>query len=653
MPTSLSDLPPKVVAQILLALGTREILRVRQTCKLLFAQTKSQKLWKMIAQRLLDDEEKIWPSWALPLDAIPVETIEDIVFRTKRLADVQRRVDDSGEEEIRTSFQGLILRPRDSPMWLHLIRGRWLLLQLQDFTLELWDLDDRSYARPAATCSLLKGFVDGIMVTEPSAIPEITISTTSFETFKFQPDLPFKSELRSPIPTLTAVNSFKGYSLLKAKVGRHLAFAASSGNSLRTCIVDELTRGEVELSGGVNLIKTERTLDVLIEDRIIVVARRRHVELYAASDLEQAFSQDNSAHGHRSIHPFQSISYPDLSLIHHAQFNAHVPSYLEAPHGSIFLTHFIDNRWHAFLLQPQLKPTQDAPINYQVEYVLPLAASDGDIYGISVGEGGCRCASVRPNCLAINYAKRWEKDVLEGYYTLISWEIPDSQSDLPRPACIAFDEAVGICVVGMGSGRIWIGDAVGSREMKETIIPSIPNHVPHPDPRWPKLPRFYFWDEVYNGPHPPDSSVRDEVVSGGKDASGWSTAIDYYVPWRNDPEAYGGIDWFVENVMGIPGPARTVLFSTDLLSREGYIDRPTELVDVHGQMFLVTNHGDDLFDVHRLVEGTTLEDVIDHLKNRRLGRLFVKDEELWVADYMPLYQHYQWYKRSDWGKLNK
>ncbi|KIO32626.1 hypothetical protein M407DRAFT_18390, partial [Tulasnella calospora MUT 4182] len=542
------------------------------TCQHLSERTKSHELWIRIAQRFLNDKEPVWPSWGLPLHAIPAATIEDLVFRTKRLANVQRNVDDSDEEEIRTSFQGLILRPRDSPMWMHLIRGRWLLLQMQDFTLELWDMDGKSYARPAASCSWLKSFVDGIIVTESSANPEITISTISFETCKFQPDLPFKSDLRPPRPTLTAVNSFKGYSLLKAKSGRLLGFAASSGNNLRTCIVDEFTRGEVELSGGPSLIKTERTLDILIQGPIIFVARQRHVELYATSDIEQALSHDNSAHGHSS-RPFQSVSYPDISLINHPQFHANVPSYLQAPRGSILLTHFIDNM-----------------------NALPLGASEGDMYGIS----------------------RFEEAVLEGSHTLIRWRIPNADIDVPRPGCIAFDEAVGICVAGMGSGRIWIGDAVPSGEMKKTIIPSIPNHVPHPDPRWPKLPRFYFWDYTYNGPHP-DSSIRDEVVPG------WSTAIDYYVPWRNEPETYGGVNWFVENVMGIPGPARTVLFSTKLLSPK-YTDSSSEFVDVHGQMFLLINQR-DYFQVQRLVDGTTLEDIVDRLKNGGLGHIFVKDEE--------------------------
>ncbi|KAG8892636.1 hypothetical protein FRC00_011797, partial [Tulasnella sp. 408] len=434
------------------------------------------------------------------------------------------------------------------------------------------------------------------------------------------------------------------YSLLKAKAGRLLVFAASCGNNLRACIVDELTRGEAELSGGPSLIKTERALGILIEGRTIFVAKHRHLELYATSDVQQVLFHASDDLGQRSIRPFQSLSYADIPLINHPQFHAKVPSYLQAPSGSILLTHFIDNTWHAIILQPEPQPAHDVPRNYEAVKALPLGASEGDIYGISVGEGGYRCATVGSNRVAINYAKRWEKDVDEGCYTLILWRIPDPEIDLPRPGCIAFDEALGICVAGMGSGRVWVGDAVPSRGTKKIVAPSIPDKVPHPDPRWPKLPPFYFWDKIYNGPHP-DSCIRDEVVPG------WSTAIDYYVPWRNEPEAYGGVNWFVENVMGIPGPARTVLFSTVLLSQED-IDHSFEFVDVHGRMFLLTNQR-DYFGVRRLVDGTTLEDIIGRLRNRRLGDILVEEEE-WMSNYMALDQHLQWwYSTTHQGKSNK
>ncbi|KAG9040559.1 hypothetical protein FS837_000455, partial [Tulasnella sp. UAMH 9824] len=416
---SLVDLPPDVISQILLALETRHILYVRQasaiTCKHLFEQTKSQKLWERIAQQSLRNKEVIWPSWGLPLHAIPAETIEELVVRTKRLADAQRRAAALDHQEIRIPLQGLILRPRDSPMWMHLIRGRWLLLQLRDFTLELWDLDDKSYARPAATCSCLKGFVDGITVTESSANPEITISTTSFTVYKFAPDLPFKSDPRLPKPTLTAVNSFEGYSLLKAKTGRLLAFAASSESNLRTCIVDELTRREVELSSDPSITKIQKTLDVMIQDGIIFVARPGHLELYTTSDMEQALSRGNLTK--RSIRPFQSLRVTNISFVYHPRFHANLPSYFQAPRGSVLLTHFIDHTWHAFVLQPQPHLAHDASPNYRLVFDDSLGSSAEAIYGISIGEAGYRCATVGCDRLAINYAKRGEANT-DGCRTL-------------------------------------------------------------------------------------------------------------------------------------------------------------------------------------------------------------------------------------------
>lgn len=111
----LVDLPPEVISQILLELETGDILCVRQTCRHLFEQTKSQSLWIRIAQQFLKNKEVVWPSWGLPLHTIPAETIEHLVFRTRRLADAQRRANALGNQETRIPFQGLILRPRDSP----------------------------------------------------------------------------------------------------------------------------------------------------------------------------------------------------------------------------------------------------------------------------------------------------------------------------------------------------------------------------------------------------------------------------------------------------------------------------------------------------------------------------------------------------------
>ncbi|KAG8945519.1 hypothetical protein FRC04_000722 [Tulasnella sp. 424] len=644
---SFVNLPPQVLIQILGLLKISDILCIRQTCKHLFKQTKSQGLWARIAQQLHQSHEIIWPSWGLPLHAIPAETIEDLVFRTKRLAATQRNVstdDDSGGKDIRTSFEGVIIRPRDSPVWLHLVRGRWLLVQLSDFALELWDLDDTNYASPAATCSRLKGFVDGIMHVDLGGNVEITISTTSFTTYKFAPELPFKRDPRPPRPTLTIVNSFEGYSMLKAKAGRLLAFAECSGNRLRACIVEESTLNDVELTISPDVMMPQKTLEICFHGDVIFVARNRNLELYSTFDVEEALYHHSLAA--RSVSPFQSLAYPGLTpLLHNPKFYINPPSYLQAPGGSVVLMRFIDNFWRPLILQPQQQPANDPRRNYEVMTSPALASSLDSIYGVSYGEKGYRSAILGGDRLAIHYAKTEEDLFYEGAHTLVSWMFPDIEFDLPRPGCVAFDEAAGICAAGVGSGRIWIGDAVPRWGMKKVDAPSIPHQMPHPDPRWPQLPSFYFWDRGYHGPH----SDTDIV---GKVAPGWSAAVDYYIPWRNQPRMYGGIQWFVENVMGIPGTARTVLFSTDLLSRDDVCSW-AEFVDVNGRLFLVTeNSRDYYFEVNRVVDGFTLADVIEWLNQRRSGIILVREED-WVSDCMALDQHRQWYIASDLGKQNK
>ncbi|KAG8922335.1 hypothetical protein FRC01_014177, partial [Tulasnella sp. 417] len=165
----------------------------------------------------------------------------------------------------------------------------------------------------------------------------------------------------------------------------------------------------------------------------------------------------------------------------------------------------------------------------------------------------------------------------------------------------------------------------------------------HPDPRWPELPTTYFWDGFYTG----TSSDSDPI---GEIAPGWSTAIDHYFPWRNRTDAYGGILWFVNNVMGLPGPAKVVLFSTRLLSRENS-DDSKEIVDVNGTLFVVNSSSDDS-DVYvkRLADGTTLKEVIDRLSQNGEFNSLVLWEEKWVQDWTPLTQHWLWYSESPRNK---
>lgn len=98
--------------------------------------------------------------------------------------------------------------------------------------------------------------------------------------------------------------------------------------------------------------------------------------------------------------------------------------------------------------------------------------------------------------------------------------------------------------------------------------------------------------------------------------------------------------------MGLPGPAKVVLFSTRLLSREDS-DDSREIVDVNGTLFVVDNSR-DYFGVYvnRLLDGTTLEDVITRLSQTGSFNDLIHWGEKWMYDDTPLSQHWLWYSLS-------
>ncbi|KAG8978616.1 hypothetical protein FRC05_009888 [Tulasnella sp. 425] len=465
------------------------------------------------------------------------------------------------EIEERKSFEAVIQRPWDSPIWLDLVRGRWLLLQSVEFTVELWDLDAAEYYQPIATYVGLKGVINGAVHVEGTNGLEITLSTTPFAVYKFAPDLPYRSEVRAVEPTLTLFNSFQGYSSVKARRGQLLAFAESGGDRLRACIMDETTRSNVELSFGSEVMK-----------------------------------------------------------------------------------------WQAVLVTPQADLRDPTQRGYKIDNVSALGFGIEPIYGIRTGENGYRSAMLCYGRLSLHYGRPWEvpdngehyvaeamEQDIDTSHTLVSWEIPDFEVDLPRPGCVAIDEAVGICIAAMGSGRIWIADAVPRVKPKRVDVAPLPNKTALPDPRWPELPPSYYWDNFYSGPQPLSKSdpIIDEI------APGWSTAVDHYWPWRNNPKAYGGILWFVENVMGLPGPATSLLFSTNaLFESKRDILGLHEYVDIGGKIFWVLTN-DDLVEVRSTIDGTTIDDVIA-IKQKRQSRAITVEEEL-ISDYMPIHQHLTWY----------
>ncbi|KIO32625.1 hypothetical protein M407DRAFT_18389 [Tulasnella calospora MUT 4182] len=349
--------------------------------------------------------------------------------------------------------------------------------------------------------------------------------------------------------------------------GRLLAFAESAGDPLRACILDESTQYSVELAFGIHAFECQRTLDICTKDEVFFVARHRNLELYMTSDVKRALETGGTTA--RAISPFQTFSYPG-DLLHSPQFHSNTPVHFDAPEGSVALAHFLEDEWQAIVdtIQP------------------PRVPENGEGFP---GRGRDRT------------------------HTLVSWEIPDFGVDLPRPECVAIDEAVGRCAAAMGSGRIWIGDAVPRVKPKSCDAVPLLGRMPHP--------LIPILDGLCFLPYTSETrSIRALSPSQIQSAT---------LPRAGQPQS-------IIAGLGVIIPKHTMeVFYGVLPSLE-------EFVDVTGRIFRITT-GVEWVDAYRLIDGTTIEDVIERLKGNRPSRGTRYDQD-WMSDYMPVYQHMNWYR---------
>lgn len=125
---------------------------------------------------LVIEQGMAWPPWALPIHTVPAATLEELVIRAIRLEAVEQNP--LPRTETRTSFDACFTLPRGTPVWLHLIRARWLLVQNCNHILELWDVDHPDSGEPVSTFAELEGIVNGIKTASLANDTEVTLSTT-------------------------------------------------------------------------------------------------------------------------------------------------------------------------------------------------------------------------------------------------------------------------------------------------------------------------------------------------------------------------------------------------------------------------------------------------------------------------------------------
>ncbi|KAG8908869.1 hypothetical protein FRC01_007237, partial [Tulasnella sp. 417] len=216
------------------------------------------------------------------------------------------------------------------------------------------------------------------------------------------------------------------------------------------------------------------------------------------------------------------------------------------------------------------------------------------------------------------------RETPNGNHLMAQWDIPRDIEDVPR--CMAFDEATGIAVVGMHSGRLLVADAGywvppppapdddsdSSVEGSDVSLSEWNGLGIHPSPKlWPRIssnPVFFY-------PKPLSTSEYPTQLP-----TGWFTDLETFYPFANHQDYYGSIPWMVRELAGIPSDSRCILFcSVDIDNLDGSNNAVIEL-DVKfgngGNLLLLVWSSEDLLDfsLYQLRPGATKEMVFGNIQ---------------------------------------
>ncbi|KIO15638.1 hypothetical protein M407DRAFT_34779, partial [Tulasnella calospora MUT 4182] len=215
---------------------------------------------------------------------------------------------------------------------------------------------------------------------------------------------------------------------------------------------------------------------------------------------------------------------------------------------------------------------------YDILKARKVATAGGTTLALSWGESGSRMVLINDWQLDMRFAARRsfpngstgrkDRRDVNDCRTLAIWRMPLEFGDIPR--CIAFDEATGIVVVGMASGKLLVADA------GEMVLPSpLPQSDLDEDDDDFDSP-YMRLNPAQSSPHPsskewlglacnpamhkPQKIKLPDLAAEG--APGWTGDVESYYPFANHPSYYLSIPWLIRDLAGIPFDARCVMVSS-------------------------------------------------------------------------------------------
>ncbi|KAG9042015.1 hypothetical protein FS837_011447 [Tulasnella sp. UAMH 9824] len=233
------------------------------------------------------------------------------------------------------------------------------------------------------------------------------------------------------------------------------------------------------------------------------------------------------------------------------------------------------------------------------------------------------------------------------------WSLPLEFEDLAR--CLAFDEATGIAVVGMASGRVLISDA-GS-----AVLPSIPSDTDDDSEQdWINFEKEFSRKRSHDPPYPESKKWRGRANNPALDEPtklsglvppveiipGWISDVESYYPFANHPDYYRSIPWLIRHAAGIPFRSRCILVSSeDIIWETG---RNSAIIEVEvefgagGKLLnLVWREPGDGYLLYKFRPEVTRDNLLDYLL-KDSPTMNVCEEKYWPLDFISTAQLELW-----------
>ncbi|KIO33398.1 hypothetical protein M407DRAFT_17667 [Tulasnella calospora MUT 4182] len=373
----------------------------------------------------------------------------------------------------------------NSVLWMKLLHSRWLLVQMEGFSIELWDVVDHSAEDPLIACPAICGAAGFSL---PICLWEILNALIRFDssciTYTFLLSLHIHCDCATFVPHIVSWEAISGFSGILDQRGSLDAFSRSIGH-VATGFIKDLERNcAVQLRQGIvgcnnisdsssessldsitddSAFQLNEAGDILVREDVVAVSRTYTQDLYSTSKITSILQGQSNQPTISEMLPYQSLAYPGITcpLYQSSILREPNPLLTTSPDAIVLISASFSG---CYGVVATLSPSGDTPTSssssetpFVGEPLMNMADLNQNLFHVVWGLSGQRFATVSDTFLSVSFTvKGLSTDVTTTSTNIAIWVIPGRLSD--TPLSLDFDEKTGLCVAAMASGRIWVMD---------------------------------------------------------------------------------------------------------------------------------------------------------------------------------------------------